>query len=247
LPGGGNNKSPAVKMDYKIRAFGACMIGGFPHRYEDSCFHLAVERLRLETRHNLIPSIYTMGGFPVTRVPKHLQSRCLDAAPDMVVLQFGSSDLVVPVRKRNRHQPLSASVERKVSATPATAAHQLRWRLRGILGSLLQLTPVTPPDIYLETMGQMVRTIAAANVVPVVLSPFVFGSSNSDRVARACVPRLQSAVAAVPGAHYVEVYSALDKFPRRQMLLGDGTHLSLQGQAVVGECLFAALAKIIRD
>lgn len=80
-------------MDIKIRAFGACMIGGFPHRYEDSCFHLAMERLRKESAHHLIPSIYTFGGFPVTRIPKHLAARCLAANPDIVVVQFASSDL----------------------------------------------------------------------------------------------------------------------------------------------------------
>jgi hypothetical protein len=87
-------------MDFRIRAIGACMIGGFPHRYEDSCFHLATERVRQETGHNLIP--------------------------------------------------------------------------------------------------------------------------------------------------YVDVYSALDRHPRREMLLSDGTHLTLKGQAIVGECLAAALAEIIR-
>jgi lysophospholipase L1-like esterase len=233
-------------MDLKIRAIGACMIAGFPHRYEDSCFHLAMERLRRETGHNLISSIYTFGGFPVTRVLKHLPSRCFATKPDIVVVQFASSDLIVPVRRKHHGSKVS-SVDRKVSTAPASTAHQLRWSLRGIIGDLLRLTPVTPPEIYLDTLGRIVRAIAGHQAVPVVLSPFVFGDGRSDRLARACVPRLQQVVAAIPNARYVEVYSALDKYPRRQMLLGDGTHLSLRGQAVVGECLFTALAMIIRD
>lgn len=231
-------------MDLRIRAFGACMIGGFPHRYEDSCFYLATERLRRETGQNIVPSIYTLGGFPVTRALKHLPTRCLAANPDIVVLQFGSSDLVVPVRRNHRQ---ASSVERKVSPEGANAVHQLRWRVRGIIGDVLRLNPVTPPEDYLETVGQMIRAIADHQAVPVVLSPFILGAQRSNRIARACVPRLRQMVAAIPGAHFVEVYSALDKHPRRQMLLRDGTHLSLEGQVVVGECLFAALATITRD
>ncbi len=235
---------PKQNMDFKIRAFGACMIGGFPHRNEDSCFHLATERLRRETRHNIIPSIYTFGGFPVTRVLKHIPARGLAGAPDIVVVQFGSSDLVVPIRRRHSRNGVSP-VQRKVSTTPATAAHQLRWRVRGMLGDLLQLSPVTPPEIYLETMGQMVRMVAEAKMIPVVLSPFVLGDQRSDRLARDCVPRLQEIVAAIPQAHYVDVYSALDQYPRREILLSDGTHLSLKGQSVVGASLAAALSEVI--
>ena len=131
-------------MDFKIRAFGACMIGGFPHRYEDSCFHLATEAL-------------------------------------------------------------------------------------------------------LETMDRMVRMISDIHALPVVLSPFVFGAQRSNRIARGCVPRLRQIVAAIPGAHYVDVYSVLDQYPRREILLADGTHLSLKGHAVVGECLAPVLAEIVRD
>lgn len=235
-------------MDFKIRAIGACMIGGFPHRYEDSCFHLATERLRQESGHNIIPSSFTFGGFPVTRVSKHMPARCLAAAPDIVVVQFGSSDLVVPIRRRRSHNGVSP-VQRKVSATPATTVHQIRWRIRGMLGDLLQLSPVTPPAIYLETMGRIVRMISEIGAIPVVLSPFVFGAQRSDRIARDCVRRLQRVVAvaaAIPSAHYVDVYSALDQYPRREILLSDGTHLTLKGQAVVGECLAAALAGVIR-
>lgn len=119
--------------------------------------------------------------------------------------------------------------------------------MRGTIGDVLRLAPVTNPDIYLETMNQIVRAISEHQAIPVVLSPFVFGGQRSDRLARACVPRLQKVVAAIPRAHYVDVYAALDKHPRRRMLLADGTHLSLEGQAIVGECLFAALAKVIRD
>lgn len=166
------------------------MIGGFPHRYEDSCFHLAMERLRQESGHNIIPSIYTFGGFPVTRVRKHLAARCLAAKPDIVVVQFASSDLIVPLR-RTHHDHQVSSAARKVGTASASAVHSLRWLMRGVVGDALRLTPVTNPEIYLETMNHVVQTISESPAIPVVLSPFVFGGHRSDRIARACVPRLQ--------------------------------------------------------
>lgn len=232
-------------MDFKIKAFGACMIGGYPHRFEDSGFHQAMERLRKETSQKIIPSVYTLGGFPVPRVLKHLQPRCLADHPDVVVVQFGSSDLVVPVRKKRHTNRLAAGTA--VPATPATLAYQLRWRLRGLIGDVFQLNPVTSPALYLSSMSRMVEAIAASQAIPVVLSPFVFGAQRSNRIARQCVPMLRQAVECVPMARYMDVYSALDRFPRREILLSDGTHLTLKGQAILGECLFTALSQIVRE
>ena len=194
-------------MDLKIKAFGACMIGGFPHPAEKSFFYLAVERLQAETNHRIIPSLFTFGGFPVTRVPKHLQPRCLVEQPDIVVVQFASSDLIVPLR-RNRHQHSISSVSRTVSTANPGLADRVKWLACGIIGDALRLGPVTPPEIYLPTMEEITRAIAAAGVTPVILSPFVFGSRRSDRLAHDCSGRLQKIIAAIPAAHFVDAYSA---------------------------------------
>ncbi len=235
-----------MPQPWRIRAFGACMIGGFPHRYEDSFFHLALERLKRETKIELAPSIFTLGGFPVTRVPKHLATRCLAAQPDIVVLQFGASDLIVPIRRASGHSGSGLSpVQRTVSTKPPTLKSLLKWRFRALLAEMLQLPTVTPPKIYLETMIQLAQTLLAHRVIPVVVSPFVFGGSRSDRCARGCAARLQAGLSALPQAVYVEAYAALDRHPRRRMLLSDGTHLSLAGHQVVGESLFPSLKKLV--
>lgn len=237
----------------KISGFGACMIAGFPHRYEDSCFYLAIERLRKELGQSISSSIFTLGGFPVTHAIKYLPSKCLAARPDIVVLQFATSDLVVPVRRKHRHPVrglggrMPSLTERKASDHRASAIDQLRWRIDGIIGDLLRLAPATPPAIYLETMSNMARTISEHQAIPVILSPFVFGGCRSDRIARDCAQRLRRLLATIPNARYVDAYSALDQHPRSQMLLRDRCHLTLEGQAVVGQCLFASLANIFKD
>jgi lysophospholipase L1-like esterase len=121
----------------------------------------------------------------------------------------------------------------------------LHWRLQGLIGDLLHLPSVTAPEAYLEAMNQMIRIVTAHKAVPVVLSPIVMGSTRSDRFARQCVPALAKLVAAAPGARYLDAYSILDKFPRREILLRDGIHLTIQGQVLVAEALFTTLTRIL--
>jgi lysophospholipase L1-like esterase len=190
-----------------------------------------------------VTSQFTFGGFPVTRVPNHLKPRCLDAHPDIVVVQFASSDLVVPLR---RHRLQSSSpVHRKVSATTPTLFDRFRWQLQGLIGNALRLSPVTPPDVYLQTMEQLARTLQEHEILPVVMSPFVFGGKRSDRIARDCAGLLQQRLTQLSKAIYVDAYSALDQHPRSKMLLSDGSHLSLEGQLVVANALFPRLMNIV--
>ena len=221
------------------------MIGGFPHRAQDSFFHHATEALRREGPAELTLSQYTFGGFPVTRVPKHLKPRCLDQQPHIVVLQFASSDLIVPLH-RPTHDPRTTP-HRQVSPQPPKFTDRCKWRLQSLLGDLRQLTPVTPLETYLQTMEHLTRTLLDHKVTPVVLSPFVFGGGRSDRLARAASQRLATLVTRQTGALYVDAYSALDAQPRHQMLLKDGTHLSLAGHHVVAEQLLPALRRALRQ
>jgi lysophospholipase L1-like esterase len=234
-------------MDCRIRGFGACMIGGFPHRQEDSFFHQALERLRKETSHNLIGSVFTLGGFPVTRAPKHVASRCLSANPDIVVVQFATTDLVVPIRRRRRRDGSISSVSGRTSASTASTFDRLKWLFQGLIGDALRLAPVTHPEVYLDTMTGITRVLLERQVVPVVLSPFVFGGQRSDRIARDCAGRLKQALANVPHAVYVDAYAALSRHPHGRMLLSDGTHLSLEGQRVVAEALFPCLKNLMEN
>ncbi len=231
-------------MNFHIQGFGACMVGGFPHRKEDSFFHHAIQRLQKESAHHIVPSLFTMDAFPVTRVPKHLPARCLAAKPDIVVLQFGSSDLIVPTRRRLHHGS-TRPVHREVIIQSPSLVDRWRWAFRSLVGDGLRLAPVTAPEIYLETMTQIARTLLEHQVIPVVMSPFVFGGGRSDRIARDCANRLRESLSGLPGAVYVDAFGALDRHPRRRMLLVDGLHLSLEGQRVLAEALYPCLKNLV--
>jgi lysophospholipase L1-like esterase len=221
------------------------MIGGFPHRPEDSFFHHAIEQLWTTTGAKVVTTQFTFGGFPVTRVPKHLKARCLDARPDVVVIQFGSSDLVVPLRPN--HDRSGHLVHRAVSDAMPGMMDWCRWQFQGLIGDLRQLKPVTPVEEYLQTMEKMTRAMLENGIVPVVMSPFVFGAGRSDWMARTAARRLQTMITALPGAVYVDAYAALARHPRRQMLLRDGTHLSLAGHRVVAETLRPHLQTVLQN
>ena len=221
------------------------MIDGFPHQPEDSFFHHAVTQLRRETSQTINASMFTLGGFPITRVPKHLPAKCLALHPDIVVVQFAATDLVVPLRRKRNRDGTSAAAFYGRSVKPATLSARLRWQAQGLLGDLLQLEPVTPVDTYLETMKGIIRTLLEHQIRPVVVSPFVFGGRRSDRNARYCAGQLKTFVAAQPGAVFVDAYAALDREPRHRVLLADGGHLSLAGQQVVAEVLLAELRSIV--
>ena len=221
------------------------MIDGFPHQPEDSFFHHALTRLRQETSQAITSSMFTLGGFPITRVPKHLPGKCLALHPDIVVVQFAATDLVVPLRrKRNRDGTLSSAFHGR-SAKRATLAARLRWQAQGLLGDMLQLEPVTPVEVYLETMRGIILTLLEHKIRPVVVSPFVFGGRRSDHNARHCAGQLKAFVATQPGAVFVDAYAALDREPRHRVLLADGGHLSLTGQQVVAEVLLPELRRTV--
>ena len=222
------------------------MLGGYPHRPEDSFFQLALEHLREESSCQITSSSYTLGGFPITRVPAHLTPRCLSAKPNIVVIQFASSDLIVPLRrKRPRHTSGCHSAPRKVSSESPRLMNRLIWQIQGLVGDGLQLKPITPPAVYLATMGQITRTFLDHGVTPVVLSPFVFGGRRSNRFAHECTLGLQELLAKSPQTVYVDAYSALARHPRHRTLLSDGTHLSLLGHRIVASALFTQLKSVV--
>ena len=229
-----------------IQGLGACMLTGHPHRPEDSFFHLALEQLRRTSSCQITDSSYTMGGFPITHVPKHLAARCLAARPSIVVIQFASSDLVVPLRRKRKRAKRGIQTQPQVlSSEPPQLIHRLWWQVQGLVGDALQLKPITAPEVYLETMGRIAQNLLDHAIIPVVMSPFVFGGGRSDRMASECNARLLQSLGNLPQAVYVDAYSALAAHPRHQTLISDGTHLSLSGHRIVANTLFPRLKSLV--
>jgi lysophospholipase L1-like esterase len=234
-------------MELKIIGFGACMISGFPFPAETGFLYHAVRHLQKHHALSVQHEVVTLGGFPVPRAQKHLHKKVLGNHPDVVVLQFGSTDASAPLRRSPVARLWTKQPDRdeKVAVHPAGFKHALKWKLWGIASDVLLVKPVTPLNEYLDAMEQMVVECLAAGSAVVALSPFVIGSGHSNRLAKSYTRALRRRLARYPKCYFLNVHELLGQWPRQQMLLSDGFHLSEQGHAVVGERLGEILQPIV--
>src|SRR5262249_52874982 len=87
---------------------------------------------------------------------------------------------------------------------------------------------------YLLVMERMIDSCVAADVTPIVLTPFVYGSRYSMRNGVAYANALRELLTNKPGAVLVDCIGVLGAHPKRAVLQHDGFHLSQNGHAAVG-------------
>lgn len=233
-------------MKLSITGFGACMIAGYPLPAESGFMHQAVQHLQRGGQIKPAFEIVAMGGFPAHRARKHFPKKVLSQKPDVVVIQFGSTDASAPLRNATllRQPPKSGPQTReKISPQPPTSGDVLKWHLRSLASEVLRAPPLAPLEDYLSAVTGMVKEARAAGCRVVVLSPFVMGGGRSDRFARRYTRALAARLKQIPGTHFLDAHSLLARWPRKQILLRDGFHLSREGHEILG----AALAEAIRQ
>lgn len=226
----------------KILGFGACMIKGTPFPVECSFFSVAISKLRLNRTDDIQSDIVSLVGFGAPRAKRHIERQLTKARPGIVVIQFGSTDANVPLRK---HLGRVGGEVTKNSDNSITWKDLARWRLKTVITGLLRLKPVTAEDDYIAAMDGMVRTALSMNVTPVVISSFPFGSNRSDRFSRIYKDRLKSVMQGLKGAYFMDVYNELGKYPKTKTLCQDGFHISKFSHELIGDLLAARLQEII--
>lgn len=226
------------------------MIAGFPLPAGQGFLEIAANQLRKHQGREVALEVTTLGGFPATRAPKHFVSRVLAHRPDIVVLQFGSLDASAPLRNgiilRQLLKPSPHGGDKVVLAPPAPA-DRLKWKLRSLGSELLLAPPITPLADYLAALREMVQAAQAAGCRVAVVSPFVMASGRGNRFARLYTDALRGQLPAGGGVAFLDAHALLSPFPRNEMLLRDGFHLSAAGQRRVGEALGETLAKLAED
>ena len=232
-----------------IYGYGACMIAGYPLPAENGFLNLAVQHLRQQTQTQPSLEIVALGGFPATRAPKHLAKRVLVHRPDVVVIQFGSTDASAPLRnglilrhliKKDPHQRI------KVSTHAPGLVDGLKWQLRSLASELLLVPSLTPLEEYVTAMLDLVKQARAAGCQVVVVSPFVMASRRSNRFARHFTEVLQRRLPLDGKTHFLDAHALLSVGPRRDLLLCDGFHLSPLAHQKVGAALGELLVQISR-
>lgn len=223
------------------------MIAGFPLAAETGFLHQAVQRLHQVGQFKVAFEIVAMGGFPADRARKHLAKKVLAPRPDIVVLQFGSTDASAPLRNgfglRRQYSQNDSAGRQKASAQPAALRDLVKWQLRNLASELLLVPPIAPLDNYLATLLNMVDECRAAGSAVVVVSPFVMGGGRSNRFARNYTRALAWQLPRSPGVYFLDAHALLSQWPRRAILLRDGFHLSAEAHQILGVALSELLVK----
>ena len=188
--------NPSNASSLRIAGFGACMITGYPHE-GGGLFEVACELVEKSLLRSVQSHIVSLGGFPAPRASKYLK-KVFDFNPDYIVIQFGATDALCPIRARSRStircskpgvaSGTSASTNH---ARPASALSSLRWEVASLIGYLRKINPITPLSLYIAAIEHMVDNCRSAGIAPVVLSPFVYGSRYTMRNAIAYVNALE--------------------------------------------------------
>jgi hypothetical protein len=225
--------------ELRIVGFGACMISGYPHKtggmLEVAC-NLTEKRLCRPVRSKII----SLGGFPAPRAERYLQSKVLNFNPNYLVIQFGSTDANCPIRRGSRPSshglgPSNPSSE-YYHSQPTNLLSPLRWELVSLIGYLRRIDAITSIPKYVAAILRMAKACREMEAVPVVLSPFVYGSRYTMRNAIAYTSALRE-LAKVQDMILIDCVGALKNLPKASILQHDGFHLSLIGQEMVGRAI----------
>jgi GDSL-like Lipase/Acylhydrolase family len=228
--------------ELRIAGFGDCMMSGYPHKaggfFETAC-RLIERNLSRPVRSTTV----SLAGYSAPRAEKYLKSKVLDFTPDYVVIQFASTDAQCPIRRANRN-PNPASSSKADDYSAALSYHSkspmvfspLRWEIVSAIGYLRRIDPITPLPLLLATMRRMAEACAAAGAIPVVLSPFVYGSRYTMTHAVAYTTALRD-LAEAQQMTFVDCVDLLRSQPKSLILQYDGFHLSPRGHELVGQAV----------
>jgi lysophospholipase L1-like esterase len=241
----------------RIVGFGACMISGYPHK--SGLFETACELVEKTLSRPVRSTVVSLGGFPAPRAERYLKSKVFDFNPHYVVIQFGATDALPPIRAGSR--PRNRSSKPRTNSTlrpklafstdtyhsrPATIFSALRWEVACLIGQLRKIEPITPLTEYTASIERMVISCRSAGITPVVLSPFIYGSRYATRNAVRYTRALHELHSNAEDMILVDCVHQLANFSKTAILQHDGFHLSRLGQDLVGEAIGQAIVADIR-
>ena len=237
--------------EIKVSGFGGCMISGYPHD-NGGYFKLACEEIAAKAEASVTSTVHSFGGFPAPRAAKYLERRALCKKPDFVIIQLGALDALCPVRptllqSARSQNPKTKARKSNSQLTPASRWSYARWFLAAIIGFAFRLQPTTPLPQFLAAIDSIIDQCLAAGAVPIILTPFVYGSAYSMRSGVRYANALRELVAQKSGAILVDAMSALWSKTRCEILQHDGFHLSKVGHALVASAIANAVCKSLEE
>jgi len=230
------------------------MLGGYPLPAAVGFFDQAVQIVRDHGGYNVDLDTVIMTKYSACRAQHHLFEKVLTSHPDIVVLQFGSTDAGAPLRRGIGVRWIASKTgifkPVRVSNHSPEFKHLVKWWLWGLASDVLQVKPRSSLNDFLAANENMVEQCLTAGSAIVVLSPLVMGFSRSNRFARIYSEALGERLAGRPGCYFVNAHAVLSRVSNRHVMLFDGFHLSACGHKLLskalGDVLLDAVSRLPR-
>lgn len=232
----------------RIAGFGACMISGYPNTGA-GFFEVACELVKERTSQNIQTTVVSLGGFTAPRAARYLNRKLSWFKPNYIVFQFGATDAACPIRQAKRRtsggkagngDPKLTNPAKEAATSPVQrtcALSRIHWEITSLIANVLRPEPVTPLPLYISAIEKMMDSCASAAVTPVLLSPFIYGSSYSTKAALLYKSALLKSVSSRKHALFLDCIRLLQRYPKHKVLLHDGFHLSLFAHKLLGEAI----------
>lgn len=232
-----------------VVGYGACIITGYPVPEESGFLRMAIERAQTEVDAEIKYSIATLTACSAPKAAESLEENVFPRHPDIVVLQFGQSDVKIAVRRLWNEVLGRQSISKpppQVANRPANLGNRVNAFLRGCSGLALGARPVTSRTDYRRSISKMVDSVVSIGAYPIVFTPFVFDNFLSDAWARCYSCDLMADFAGRADVCVIDGWTLLAQYPRHRTLLHDGLHLSRWGHEVLAQCLKVKLVEWIQ-
>jgi lysophospholipase L1-like esterase len=233
-----------------VVGFGACIISGFPLPEEAGFLRLAAARAAAEADADIKLSIVTITSCTAPKADAVLAEKVLPLHPDIVVFQFGTSDVSIAVRRlwyQVASRPRVSKPRVPPSDKPLRLRNQVDSFLSGCAGLALGAQPASSRSDYRQSIAKMVELTVSSGAYPIVSTPFVRDNFVSDAWARCYSYDLVKDFAGRKDVSIIDTWEPLARYPRRKMLLHDGLHLSRLAHEILGERLKPELVMCIKN
>lgn len=231
----------------RIVGFGTCMIGGFPYNSNKSFFTQLINQLKLSDYNVEFSKVISLGGFPIDRAKKHLNKKVISLNPDWVIIQFGTTDVSIDVKKSlSKIFNIDTTSTISDSSRAAELINQplqhnffiyfLKYFFKNLLIKFFKIKPITPMDIYISSIEDIIDTLNKNNINVIILAPFI----QLDNFANIRINQYIEKVNELKekyNFHFLNCNTELKKYKKMDIFLCDGFHLTAKGHLIVANQL----------
>lgn len=179
-----------------------------------------------------------MGGVPINIASKYLDKKIIAHNPDIVILQFATTDISINLPKKFNN------IQNTNIKTPIIQEDYynnevlykiknfFRYLIKNLIAFVYRVKPITPYNIYIKSLEEIVNKLNNNNVKVIVLSPFVSPDIFTNIRARKLIKYVKELNERLEFT-FIDCYSLLKSYKISEYLLSDRVHLSKNGHTII--------------